>query len=89
MLRRVFCCHTGGEVLVGRWSWCWAREPLVSHAPPRGRAQRAHQHRALPLPGVPCAQMFPAFSDWMCSRSLFDRSLERRPQVDADVDAPN
>ena len=38
--------------------------------------------RALPLPGVPYAQMFPPFQ--MCSRSLFDRSLER-PRVDADV----
>ena len=28
-----------------------------------------------------------SLSDWMCSRSLFDRSLER-PRVDADVDAP-
>ena len=28
-----------------------------------------------------------SFTDWMCSRSLFDRSLER-PRVDADVDAP-
>ena len=37
------------------------RLPLVSHAPPRHRAQRVHQHRALPLPGVPCARMFPPF----------------------------
>ena len=37
------------------------RLPLVSHASPRHRAQRVHQHCALPLPSVPCAQMYPPF----------------------------